>query len=346
MSRVFVTGCGAVSPAGWGVAPLREALQQGRPLPVQPLPRPGWQKPLRERPVPAPPLRPQFLGHPRLRRTSPLTHYAAAAALEAATGLRPDPGQDFRLGLIVCLHSGCVNYSCRFFEEVLKDPATASPLLFPETVFSAPASHVAALLGHTPLACTLLGDPASFVQGLAQAAAWLEERLVEACIVVGTEETNWVRADALHHFERDTVISCGAGALCLCSEPGPSARVELKAVTDAHTYTRRRGRAQAARAMRTELDGSAGGELLCDGLGDCPRADSAERAAWRDWTGPRLSPKRILGEGHMAAAAWQCVAACDALAGSRFPSAIVSLVGCNQHALGARFVRAEAERAE
>jgi hypothetical protein len=43
----------------------------------------------------------------------------------------------------------------------------------------------------------------------------------------------------------------------------------------------------------------------------------------------------------MAAAAWQCVAAGDAVAGGRFAAANVSLVGVNQHAIGARFVRAD-----
>jgi len=41
----------------------------------------------------------------------------------------------------------------------------------------------------------------------------------------------------------------------------------------------------------------------------------------------------------MAAAAWQCVAACDAVANGRFAAADVSLVGSNQQAIGARFVR-------
>ena len=39
----------------------------------------------------------------------------------------------------------------------------------------------------------------------------------------------------------------------------------------------------------------------------------------------------------MAAAAWQCVAACDAVAGGKFAAATVSLVGSNQQAMGARF---------
>ena len=54
MSRVFVCGLGAVSPAGWTAAALREALAKGEPLPVQPLERPGWAKPLRARLVPPP----------------------------------------------------------------------------------------------------------------------------------------------------------------------------------------------------------------------------------------------------------------------------------------------------
>jgi hypothetical protein len=40
----------------------------------------------------------------------------------------------------------------------------------------------------------------------------------------------------------------------------------------------------------------------------------------------------------MAASAWQCVAACKALTEKRYGSAVVSLVGCNQQAIGAQFV--------
>jgi len=61
------------------------------------------------------------------------------------------------MGLIVCLQSGCVQYTQRFFSEVLADPATASPLVFPETVYAAPTSHVAALLENVVLACSLVG---------------------------------------------------------------------------------------------------------------------------------------------------------------------------------------------
>jgi hypothetical protein len=339
LSRLFVCGLGAVSPAGWTVAAMRQALDQAEPLPVQPLERPGWPKGLRTRLVPNPTPRPAVLTHPRLRRTSPITHYAVAAALEAIAGLpscKPHPPQ---FGVVVCLQCGCVQYSYRFFEETLANPATASPLLFPETVFAAPASHVAAILETTPLVYTIMGDPSAFLQGLSLAAEWIEDGRVEVCLVIGAEEVNWLSADALWHLEHASALSGGAGALCLSPDPASSVGVELNAITDAHTYSGRVSRVKAAQAMRQQLPPTTGPCLLCDGLGDSHRAGGPEQAAWLDWTGPRLSPKRILGEGLMAGGAWQCVAACDAVAGGRVPAANVSLVGGNQQALGAQFVR-------
>jgi 3-oxoacyl-(acyl-carrier-protein) synthase len=338
MSKIFVAGIGAVSPAGWNVAALRGALDKGEPLPTQPMVRPGWEKPLPARLVPNPPVRPEFLAHPRLRRTSPITHYAAAAALEAVAGLRANPAaKNFRLGIVVCLQSGCVQYSCRFYDETLKNPATASPLVFPETVYAAPTSHVAALLENVVLAYSIVGDPSAFLQGVALGAEWLEENRVDACLVIGAEETNWIIADALWHLDRRAIVAAGAGALCLCRDSKFSAGVELVAITDAHTYSARLDRRQAAKVMRGQLGKNSPGELLCDGIGNSPRIDAAERAAWSDWPGAHVSPKQILGEGLMAAAAWQCVTACDALAEKKFTATNVSLVGSNQQAIGARF---------
>jgi hypothetical protein len=245
-----------------------------------------------------------------------------------------------RLGVVVCLQSGCIQYSFRFFEEVLKDASTASPLLFAETVFAAPASHVAALLPRSTKVETLLGDPASFLQGIVLGSQWLAEQCVDACLVIGAEEINWLLTDALWHLEHSAIVSGGAGAICLCSDPALSLGVELSSVTDIHTYGPHLDRAHAAQAMRDQLPSGSQDCLLCDGLHDSPRTDTPELAAWRDWSGPRISPKHILGEGLMAAAAWQCVAACDAVANGRYSTSIVSLVGSNQHAVGALFTHA------
>jgi 3-oxoacyl-(acyl-carrier-protein) synthase len=294
------------------------------------------------REVPAPTPRPACSAHPRLRRASAITLYAAAAALEALPPTPPEANRRAeRLGLIVCILTGCVQYSLRFFEETLRDPATASPLLFPETVFNAPASHLAVLLGAPPVTSTLIGDAATYLQGLALAADWLNEDRVDGCLVVGAEETNWLLADALRHFGSGVVLAGGAGALYLQRLPAGRAVAELALITDPARFSTGRTRAAAAQSVRGALPEGQPGELLCDSLCPGQRSGTAERAAWRDWTGDRLSPKAVLGEGLMASGAWQCVAACDALAQGRHAAATVSVVGTSDQAMGARFVRAE-----
>lgn len=375
---IFIHGIGAVSPAGWGVMPLREALAKGEPLPTKELARPGWAHPLRVRPAPTPAARPNFLSHARLRRASPLTQYAVAAALEALGDDAALAGNGtLRLGIILCVMTGCVNYSRRFYDETLNDPATASPLVFPETVFNAPASHLAALLGTTAINYTLVGDPGTFLQGLALGADWLLDDRVNACLVIGAEEIDWLTADAYRLFARKIVLSDGAGALYLrrseqpaptpsqegsrhseasgrfpsregsgvdlaasmaMAEIGATTTVRLHSVTEAHLFLQGQTRAEAAQGMRAELPDGKAEFLLCDGTQGLRNLDAAELAAWNDWPGARLSPKKILGEGLAAAAAWQCVAAADALRQDQHPAATVSVVGCNQQAIGAHFV--------
>jgi hypothetical protein len=335
--RVFVHGIGAVSPAGWGVPTLRAALKSGQLLPRRELLRPGRSQPLAVRAVPAPAPKPAFLSNPRLRRSSAISQYAAGAAIEALGGNAAKTGACVaRLGIVLCVMNGCVAYSRRFYDETLRDPATASPLVFPETVFNAPGSHLAALLGSQGINYTLVGDQGTFVQGLALAAQWLEQKEVEGCLVVGAEETDWTTADAFRLFSRKVVLAEGAGALYLRREPAEGA-AEVRCVTSPRLFFNAASRAAAAREMRKELAGGGPAELLCDGQQGVEKFDAAEREAWSDWPGAKLSPKRTLGEGLTAAAAWQCVAALDRMALGHYRAANVSVVGCNQQAIGVRF---------
>src|ERR1043166_8352510 len=102
MKRIFVRGIGAVSPAGWGVKPLFDALQRKDALPLAEINRPGWTKPLLVRRVPTPLPRPAFMAHPRLRRVSPITHYAVGASLEAlGADAPPVSAGALRLGVVL-----------------------------------------------------------------------------------------------------------------------------------------------------------------------------------------------------------------------------------------------------
>ncbi len=342
MSEVFVCGWGTVSPAGWNVSQFRDAIRRGEPIPVRAVNRPGWERPLKARQVPTPSPRPPFMAHARLRRTSPIAHYAVSAALEALgdDAKRCADGR-FRLGIIFCAMSGCVNYSRRFYDEVLKEPATASPLVFPETVYNSPASHLAALLGTNSISYTIVGDPGTFLQGIALAADWLLSGRVDGCVVVGAEELDWLIADAMHLFEKGVIVGDGAGALYLKRESMMNPAIQLQSITDPHLFCGNVSRAQAAKLARAELNHAETTHLLCDGLVGVQHADRDEEAAWRDWPGSRLSPRKILGEGLMAASAWQCVAAVDSIAHGQFPAAIASVVGRNQQAIAAQFGRAD-----
>ncbi|MEO5802610.1 MAG: hypothetical protein ABIR24_03705 [Verrucomicrobiota bacterium] len=337
MKNIFVRGIGAVSPAGWGVELLREALRE-KPLATKPLARPGWENSLQVRQVPPPSSRPSFLTHARLRRTSSITQFGVAAGLEAlGEDAKLISNGQLRLGIVQCVMSGCINYSRRFYDETLRDPATASPLVFPETVFNAPASHLAALLGTNAINYTIVGDPGTFLQGLALAANWLVNDRVDGCLVIGAEETDWLTADAFRRFQRKMILSDGAGAIYLRTEPNQDFAVQLSKVTDAHPFLKTQTRHCAAKKMRAELDGDLTRALLCDSTQAMPLLDAAELDAWKDWTADRVSAKSFLGEGLMAAAAWQCVSAIDAIRAGGYKSANVSVVGCNQQAIGAQF---------
>jgi len=337
VSRIIVHGLGAVSPAGWGVGALCDVVQKNVLLPITDLARPGWEKPLRVRPVPAPPERPAFIAHPRLRRASTITQHTVAAALEALgdDAARVQSGA-LRLGIVIAMMPGCVAYSRRFYEEVLKDPAVASPLLFPETVFNAPGSHLAAFLNSTAVSYTMVGDESSFVQGLGVAASWLDEGRVDAALVIGAEELDWIIADAAHLFNRRTIQTGGAGAIYLKRSEPATGGIELVVITDAFTFAGQSKRPAAAASMRAQLN-SGSNDLLCLGTQGLARMDADELAAWRDWPGARIAPRELLGDAFTASAAWQCVTAGAALQRGEFPAANVSIVGTNAQAIGARF---------
>lgn len=258
-----------------------------------------------------------------------------AVAIEA---LGPDAARvacgEVRLGIVFCAFTGSVSYSRRFYEEQLLDPATASPLLFTETVFNAPASHIAAYLGAGEVNYTVVGDQGEFVKSLALAADWLLAGRVDGCLVVAAEESDWLTADALRILSPSLPPAEGAGAVYLRREP---AGVELRAVTAPRLFLKARSRAEAARSLAASLGvAESPADLLCDGLSGGP-GDAAEAGAWSAWGGWRLSPKRTLGEGLAAASAWQCVAAATAILRAESTRSLIGVVGANEQAVGAVF---------
>lgn len=280
------------------------------------------------------------MGDPRMRRSPPIAQFVVAAALEALGADRQSVVEGkIRLGLVIGTMCGCVSYSRRFYHEALREPATASPLLFPETVFNAPGSHLAALLRSTGPNYTLVGDQGSLGTSLAIAANWLWDEEVDGCLVIGAEELDWVMADAMALYSRRIVLSEGAGALYLRLDEVGAPGIALSGISSPRLYRRSIPRESCIREVRAELPALMPGELLCDSQQGASRVDGPESRVWEDWSGFRISPRRILGEGLVAGAAWQLVAAAEALSAGEYAGATVSLVGCNGQASGVRMVR-------
>lgn len=307
MSSIFLSGSGAVSPAGWGQEKLLAALRSGEVPASQTIERPGWTCPLTVRRVPAPSPRPAWAAHARMRRAATISQFAMGAADEA---LR-DSGAG-SLGIVYCTTCGCVNYSRRFYDEVLRDPTVASPLLFPETVFNAPASHLSTVLGTAAVNYTLVGDTGVFLHGLALAAGWLEAGRVERCLVVAAEEVDWIIADALRHFHKSATLAEGAGAVLLTRERTAGTFAELECVTDPEPFATHGRQSQRVDALQRVAN------ALPTGI--ATPADAA-----------------CLGEGFSASTAWQVLAAIDAARRSQLPRATVCVPGAYQETIGASF---------
>ena len=107
MSGIYISGLGAVSPAGWNVAALRDALAKESLLPWTEITLTPRNRPVQVMRVPSPNPRPPFLAHSRLRRTSAITQFAVAAAVEALGPRETASTQN--IAVIVCVFSGCVN---------------------------------------------------------------------------------------------------------------------------------------------------------------------------------------------------------------------------------------------
>lgn len=342
--RIAIAGTGAVSAAGWGVPVLMTALAGGAPLPVRELVRerlhgPPVATPARCVPPPGDPA--VLPKNPRLRRVSPISKFAIAAALEAAGPARiaRAAAGELRIGVLCTLMNGCVNYSNRFFGEVLADPSVASPILFPETVYNAPSSHISAFFHSTAPNDTLVGDSGEIFTALEIATEWLLRGDCDGCLIVAPEELDWLSAEALRLYSRGYVPSEGAAALYLELEPEPAAEgPALLAVPDPVPVVPGIDRAAALRRIACDCRATDdGATLLCDGRTGVVRYDRPEELAFAGWTGPRISTRRILGEALGASAGLQCVAAVETLRRGEARQALVVTAGGNEQVAGCLF---------
>ncbi len=229
----FVQGIGAVTPLGPTAEITWQALCDGQQAVRSPLTASLGGRQYFSCSVPS-----KFVNLsaplPRLRRSSVLSLMGVTAAQEALAQKQRATGSPPAIIYAIC--SGAVSYTRRFFDEVLRpDVPTPSPLLFSETVFNGPASHLASVLQMDGPVYTLVGDSAVGLSAIHFATELLYlDQTLENCLVVGTEEMNWVLPEAFQSWRmvsrtprcevfgkrRGAVFGEAAAAVLIGREPG------------------------------------------------------------------------------------------------------------------------------
>src|SRR5256886_5733296 len=230
-----IAGMGWVTPLGRGVDSVWERLLHGDEASAVTISEEFGDRPYSVFRVPESAL--TGFAHSRLRRASAISRFATAAALDAldAAGVKIDSQNTEKIALIFAVSNGGVIYTKRFYRDIVKEGAqSASPLLFPETVFNAPASHLSAILGITGATYTLLGDGAVGVAAIKMAEDLMASEAIDHCLIVGTEELDWLLCDAYRRWrllraappiepfgkqKRGMILSEGAGAIVLARLP-------------------------------------------------------------------------------------------------------------------------------
>lgn len=336
-----IAGMGWVTPLGNGVDPVWQRLLHGDEASPTAISEQFADRSYNVFRVPESAL--SGLAHPRLRRASVISRFAAAAGFEAlqAAGVKVDSQNAQRIALIFAISNGGVIYTRRFYRDVVESGAqAASPLLFPETVFNAPASHLAAILGVTGTTYTIVGDGAVGLLAIKMAEDVMTDGSLDYCLVVGTEEVDWLLCDAYRRWrllrseppiepfdrqKRGMILSEGAGAILLAHlSRGSSAKAEegLITIERAHPggcYTKRTEAAEILKGILRDLNHSEPDFVISSANGTF--IDQAEQGALQQVISNAITytGKPALGESIGASGLWQVILGAQALRRKELP---------------------------
>jgi 3-oxoacyl-(acyl-carrier-protein) synthase len=330
---VFITGAGWITPLGAGLDEVWDAILARTVAPVRELPGGAGDRPHFAATVP-PHLLDAVARNPRLRRSSNISLFAAAAALAALREAGLDAASTARMAVVFAVSDGGVIYTRKFYDQVVRQNS-GSPLLFPETVYNAPASHVAALLGIDGISYTLVGDASAGLAALALGVELLESGQVEHCLIAGAEEADWVLAEAYRQWRlagssRGALIADGAAAVVLSRQ----GRYRLRAVSDGVPFFRQSEAAASLRASLKQLPGTIAAPTLLISSANGTFVDRAEREAVESIYGavPALYPKVSLGDPFGAGALMQVICALQSLRREPAGRILVPVIGLNHQA--------------
>ncbi len=319
---------GWVTPLGTDLDGVWQRLQQGDMAEVKQVANPETKRLHDYVPVP-PELVAQLGRNPRLRRSSSISYFAVAAGLaaidRAGSVIVPE-----RTAVVFAVTDGGVTYTRRFYEQIMKQGANAaSPLLFPETVHNAPASHLAAQLGIDGASYTLVGDASTGLAALKLGEQLIDLGEADCVVVVACEEVDWILCEAYRDWRlARRPLAEGAAAIVLARDG--EFGLEL---AGGSPFFRQREAGAALGECVAQLTVGDFVELIVG----CENGTFVDRAVIEATQCLRsgatlLEPKRQFGEMLGAGALVQVVVAALALRDRGSGRALVPVVGLNHQA--------------
>jgi 3-oxoacyl-[acyl-carrier-protein] synthase II len=329
--KFCIQGVGAVTPIGADAKQTWDELLQGTEAVRQVLPKGFGGRSYYYGAVPV-----KFTAaagrQPRLRRSGEISLLGVSAGLAALADAGIPLEEANRGAIVFAIACGGVVYTRRFYHEVCTEGANvASPLLFPETVYNAPASHLAALLKINGRDYTLVGDSSVGLSALHFASQLLAiDTTLPFCVVVGVEEADWVLADGFATWrmasnqssfpvfgpKQGTILAESAAAVVL-SRSGPLHLVGTSAGLP--FFSQKDAPAALAEVIAQVSDGRTPAAILASANGTF--ADRVEEAMFASGFGsvPVYAHKPAIGDSLGASALLQLVLAKFALEQQKLP---------------------------
>ncbi len=328
---IRLAGLGWVTPLGAGISEVWDRLLRGEQAQAETIRDPLGARSYTAYRVPSSALS-ALPPHPRLRRASAISRFAVGAGLAALNDARSNVPVDSpaKIALIFAVANGGVIYTRRFYHDIVTTGAdAASPLLFPETVFNAAASHLAAIIGVTGASYTIVGDGAVGFFAIKMAEDLLATDAIDYCLIVGAEEADWLLCDAYQKWRllrsappieafgdpaRGTVLSEGAGAIVV----GREGAEQIETMVGPQ-YGQRKEASQKLKAVLRPIAGPEVAAVIASANGTF--IDRAEVEAFRETISqtPVYTPKPALGESVAAGGFWQVIVAAQVLRTKKLP---------------------------
>ena len=282
---------------------------------------------------------------PRLRRSSAISHFAVAASADAAAAAGLGADELARTALVFAASDGGVVYTGRFYAGIVeRGEGAGSPLLFPETVYNAPASHIAARLGLSGECLTLVGDGAAGIAAISTGCELLACGEADYCVVAAAQEIDWVTCEAYGRWNltgaaSGAPFSEGAAALVLAKR-GKFGCVE--AIHPGFSYrTREQAGARLEETIRSlEPAGSVALAVSCQSGSGLDAIEEAclARAVPKAQT---FAPRMVLGESLACGTLQQVIAGLLAMDDGGAERALVTVLGFNGQLAGLTLTHSE-----